>query len=131
MSAGGGPVRVLDASALLALLQDEPGAEVVESALEFAVISAVNWSEVARKSFEKGVEVGGLRNDLSALGLTIAPFATEDAESAAALRESTARLGLSLADRACLALAGRLRAEAFTTDRAWREVGSVPVRVIR
>ena len=83
MSAGGDLACVLDASALLALLQDEPGAEIVEPALETATISAVNWSEVAQKSFERGVEIRGLRNDLNALGLTIVPFATEDAESAA------------------------------------------------
>lgn len=122
---------MLDASALLALLQDEPGAEVVEPRLDASIISAVNWSEVAQKSLDRGVEVGGLREDLGALGLEIVPFTTDDAEATAALRGSTAHLGLSLADRACLALAGRLRTEAFTTDRSWSGVGSIPVRVIR
>lgn len=130
MSAGGYSC-VLDASALLALLQGEPGSEVVESLLETAVVSSVNWSEVAQKSLAQGVEVAGLREDLTALGLTLASFTTRDAESAASLRERTKDLGLSLADRACLALAGRLGAEALTTDRAWAEVSSVPVRVIR
>ena len=131
MSAARSPGCVLDASALLALLQDEPGAEAVEPGLDSSIISAVNWSEVAQKSTDRGVEVGGLREDLGALGLEIVPFTTGDAEAAAALREPTAHLGLSLADRACLALAGRLQTEAVTTDQTWSGVGSIPVRVIR
>lgn len=127
----GGYSCVLDASALLALLQDEPGSEVVEPLLETAVVSSVNWSEVAQKSLERGVEVAGLRQDLTALGLTQAPFTNRDAEDTASLREGTKDLGLSLADRACLALAGRLGTEALTTDRVWTRVTSVPVRVIR
>lgn len=131
MSAGSGYSCVLDASAMLAMLQDEPGSEVVEPLLETAVVSSVNWSEVAQKSLERGVEVAGLREDLTALGLTLAPFTTRDAEDAASLRGLTAGLGLSLADRACLALATRLGTEALTTDRVWAAVASVPVRVIR
>ena len=127
----GGYSCVLDASALLALLQDEPGSEVIEPLLETAVVSSVNWSEVAQKSLERGVEVAGLRQDLTALGLTLAPFTNRDAEDTASLREGTKDLGLSLADRACLALAGRLGTEALTTDRVWTRVTSVPVRVIR
>ncbi len=131
MSAGNGYSCVLDASALLALLQDEPGSEIVEPLLEGAVVSSVNWSEVAQKSLERGVEAGDLREDLTALGLTLVPFTTRDAEDAASLRGLTKDLGLSLADRACLALAGRLGAEVLTTDRTWDAVESVPVRVIR
>ena len=127
------PSCVLDASALLALLHDEPGAEKVEPLLEGALISSVNWSEVAHKSLDRGVDLDGLRNDLEALGLTITPFVVEDAEAAAALRGQTAGLGLSLADRACLALAGRLEAPALTTDRAWAEleIEAVAVRLLR
>lgn len=127
----GGYSCVLDASALLALLQDEPGSEVVEPLLETAVVSSVNWSEVAQKSLERGVEIRGLREDLMALGLTLAPFTARDAEEAAWLGGRTKDLGLSLADRACLALAGRLETEALTTDRTWPRVPSIPVRVIR
>jgi PIN domain nuclease of toxin-antitoxin system len=131
LSAGGGYSCVLDASALLALLQGQPGSEVVEPLLETAVVSSVNWSEVAQKSLAQGVEVAGLREDLTALGLTLASFTARDAEDAASLRESTKNLGLSLADRACLALAGRLETEALTTDWAWSGVASVSVRIIR
>ena len=124
---------VLDASALLALLQQEPGAETVETLLEEAVISSVNWSEVVQKSLDRGVELDNLREDLKALGLAIAPFDVEDAEIAAALRRGTAELGLSLADRACLALASRLSIPALTTDSAWAELQleAVFVRLIR
>ncbi len=131
MSAGVGYSCVLDASALLALMQGEQGSEVVEPLLETAVVSSVNWSEVAQKSLERGIEVAGLRQDLVALGLTLAPFTTRDAEDTASLRGHTKDLGLSLADRACLALAGRLGTEALTTDQAWAGVTSVSVRVIR
>ena len=92
---------VLDASALLALLQKEPGTETVETLLEEAAISSVNWSEVVQKSLDRGVELGSLREDLEALGLSIAPFDVEEAEIAAALRRGTAEFGLSLAHRPC------------------------------
>lgn len=100
---------VLDASALLALLHEEPGADIVEPLLEEAVISSVNWSEVVQKSLSRDVELDGLREDLEALGLVIAPFTVEDAEASALLHGETAEVGLSLADRACLALSASSR----------------------
>lgn len=127
------PSCVLDASALLALLQGESRAEVMKQLLEDAVLSSVNWSEVAQKSLDRGVELYGLRGDLEALGLTAAPFTAEEAEAAARLRNSTSSLALSLADRACLALSRKLEVAVLTTDRAWSELGmeTAPVRVIR
>ena len=127
------PSCVLDASALLALLQGEPGADVVKPLLEGAIVSSVNWPEVAQKSLDRGVELDGLRGDLEALGLTIAPFTAEEAEATARLRSSTSALGLSLADRACLSLACELGVPVFTMDRAWSGLGveTAPVRVIR
>ncbi len=125
---------VLDASALLALLHEEPGGDEVEPLLEGAAISSVNWSEVAQKSLSRGVGTEGLREDLEALGLTIHPFGANDAESVAALWEQTRGRGLSLADRACLALAGKLSVQALTTDRVWKELDigdAISVRVIR
>ncbi len=103
----------------MALLHEEPGADIVEPLLEEAVISSVNWSEVIQKSLACGVELEGLREDLEALGLAIAPFAVEDAEASALLHGETAGFGLSLADRACLALFRKLRLPALTTDQAW------------
>lgn len=124
---------VLDASALLAVLQGEPGADVVEPVLEKAFISSVNWSEVAQKSLVHGVEIDGLREGLEALGLTIVPFHAEAAESTARLRASTSRYGFSLADRACLALSREMGVPSLTTDAAWAalEVPELLVRVIR
>lgn len=123
---------VLDASALLAMLHDEAGGEKVEPLLAAAVISSVNWSEVVQKSIARDVWDESLRADLEALGLSILPFTREDAEGAARLWHRTRARGLSIGDRACLALGFRLGLPVITTDRAWK--GAVPgldVRVVR
>lgn len=131
MSGPSGPC-VLDASALLALLHAEPGAAVVEGAVEEAAISAVSWSEVQQRRVVHGVEETGLRADVEGLGLTIEPFTAEDAEQAAELWAATRSLGLSLAARACLALTLRLGRTALTADRAWLELDvGVDVQSIR
>lgn len=117
---GQGPV--LDASALLAMLHAEPGAERVEAVVDGAAMSAVNWSEVCQQSLARGIDLSGLRADVEALGLDILGFTAGDAERAAELWPVTRRLGLSLGDRACLALASRLGAQALTADRSWLEL---------
>lgn len=123
---------VLDASALLALLRSEPGAEAVEQLLDRAAISTVNWAEVSQRWLAHGVDVTDLRVDVEALGLRIVPFSVEDAENAAALWSSTRAMGLSLGDRACLGLARRLDVPAFTADRAWLGADlDVEIRPIR
>jgi PIN domain nuclease of toxin-antitoxin system len=119
---------VLDASALLAYLSQEPGAEGVDSWLGAAVLSSVNWAEVLQKSLSAGVEVAGLREDLQALGLIVEPFLAEDADTAARLWPRTRVQGLSLADRACLSLALRLELPVLTCDRAWAELG-LPLQI--
>ncbi len=119
---------VLDASALLAMLQGEQGGEMVEAILEHAVISAVNWSEVVQKSASRGVPIEGLRDDLRALGMAVLPFDPQDGEAAAELWPTTRSKGLSLGDRACLALAHRLDVPALTADRVWAEL-DLPVKV--
>ena len=123
---------VLDASALLAFLQGEPGGRYVEARLEQASVSSVNWSEVLQRSLSQGVSVHGLREDLQALGLDILPYTVEDAEASAGFWPITQPFGLSLGDRACLALATRLGLPAVTADQAWTrlEVG-VDVLLIR
>lgn len=74
----------------------------------------------------------GLREDIEAFGVTIVPFTVTDAETAASLWEETASAGLSLADRACLALAMRLSTTALTADRSWREtISGIEIRTIR
>lgn len=123
---------VIDASALLAMLHGEAGAETVEFALEGGAISSVNWSEVHQHSLARGVALDDLRGELEALGLEIMPFTVEDAEHAAALWRPTRHLGLSLGDRACLALALRLGRGALTADRAWVDLDlGVAVEAIR
>ena len=123
---------VLDASALLAMLQEEPGGDVVQELLETAAISSVNWSEVMQKALERQMEVEELRHDLEALGLDILPFTSVLAETTAQLRSATRQAGLSLGDRACLALAAVLGLPAITTDRIWPDLGlPLKIRVVR
>ena len=113
---------VLDASALLAYLQDEPGGGRVKAMLGQAVLSTVNWAEVIGKARDKEIDVEGLKEDLESLGLRIEPFSAAQAEVAGRLKEATRRLGLSLGDRACLAL-GHDRGEAvYTADAAWQRL---------
>ena len=89
---------VLDASALLAYLHDEPGAEKVEAVLGDSLISTVNWSEVVQKSLSRGVDTDGLHEDTETLGVIIEAFTLEDAEGAAKLWPISRTMGLSLAD---------------------------------
>ncbi|MCY4350611.1 MAG: type II toxin-antitoxin system VapC family toxin [Thiotrichales bacterium] len=123
---------VLDASALLAYLQSEPGGERVREVLARSVMSSVNWSEVIGKARDDGVDTRGLREDLASLGLAIEPFSAEQAEIAGRIRERTRAFGLSLGDRACLAL-GSDRGEAvYTADRAWLQPAlGIEVEAIR
>ncbi len=111
---------MLDSSAVLALLYSEPGADRVAEAMSVgAVLSAVNLAEVATKLVDKGMSPGQVEQTVRELTIEIAPFDRELAIHTGLLRRATARAGLSLGDRACLALAERLRAPALTTDRAW------------
>lgn len=123
---------VLDASALLAMLQEEPGGGLVQELLETAAISSVNWSEVTQKALERQADVEGLRHELEALGLEIVPFTAVLAEATAQLRSGTRQAGLSLGDRACLALAAVLGLPAVTADRIWPDLGlPLKIRVVR
>jgi PIN domain nuclease of toxin-antitoxin system len=122
----------LDASALLALILNEPGAEAARRAVPDGAVSAVTWTEVVQRLTQLGQEASWHRWRLQATGLDIVPFDTEDAHATAALRPPTRALGLSLADRACLALAGRLRVPAYTADRRWADLNlGVDIVVIR
>ena len=126
------PACVLDASALLALLKRESGADSVAPLLERSVISSVNWTEVLQRAIAGGMEVGDVRQNLQFLGLRIRPFTAEDAEPTARLWHTTRQAGLSLGDRACLSLARELGLPAVTADRAWATLGlEVEVRLIR
>jgi PIN domain nuclease of toxin-antitoxin system len=113
---------VLDASALLAYLQVEPGSDRVRSILDGAVMSTVNWAEVIQKVAAAGVETAGLRRDIEILGLGIVAFTAYQAEVAGTLSSQTRKLGLCLADRACLALGLDRGEPVYTTDRAWKRL---------
>ena len=113
---------MLDASALLAWLHQEPGGEKVEPLLGRSIVSAVNLSETLQKGLSRGADVAGLREDLEALGLKVVNFTAEDAEMAAELWAATRHLGLSLGDRSCLATAKRLKVPAVTADRDWTKI---------
>lgn len=119
---------VLDASALLSFLQDEPGGDQVEAILSEAVISSVNWAEVVQKSVASGVPVDGMREDLEALGVKILPFTVEEAEISGQLWLQTRQTGLSLGDRACLSLGIRLQAPVLTADQIWTTL-KLPITV--
>ncbi len=124
--------RVVDASALLAMLHGEPGADNVAEAVERGAISTVNWSEVYQRSLVRGVDVAGLRSEVEALGLEIVAFTVDDAEQAAEFSPPTRHRGLSLGDRACLALARRLELPALTADRSWLDLDlDVQIEAIR
>jgi PIN domain nuclease of toxin-antitoxin system len=117
---------VLDASAVLALLHEEPGADEVEGSLEDALMSAVNLSEVIQKAEQHGVNTEGLEYDLEALGIEFRAFDMATARPAAELW--TEGSGLSLGDRACLALAHITGAIAVTADGRWNAV-ELPVEI--
>jgi ribonuclease VapC len=127
------PAFLLDASALLAYLQKEPGFEAVREALrEGAGIGAVNLAEVVGKLKTKGKDPDRILRRLLAMGLEVPPFTLEEALEAGALDPLTRPLGLSLGDRACLAAGKARRLPVLTTDRGW--LGVVPgveVRMVR
>lgn len=114
---------VLDASAVIALAHGEPGADAVEPLVEGSCISSVNWSEVARTCIAVGRDPDALRGLLADAGCETLDFTVDDATAAARLWSATRGAGLSLADRACLALAARLGVPAVTADRAWATLG--------
>ena len=122
---------VLDSSALLALLWNEPGADHVSATLPGALLSSVNLAEVLTKLCERGLSGSEGRELAESLGVVVVDFDADQAEATAALRESTRGLGLSLGDRACLALARRQNCLALTADSAWLKAQGFEVRFIR
>lgn len=121
---------VLDASAVLALLNNERGADVVQSALTDSIcfMSVVNWSEVARKLVTRSLAVEPVAQTLVGLGLEFKEFDYNQAVAAARLDAPA----ISLGDRACLALAQSLGVVALTADQIWQTFAlGIPVQLIR
>ncbi|NCN71596.1 MAG: type II toxin-antitoxin system VapC family toxin [Rhodoferax sp.] len=119
-------VTLLDASAVLAFLQGEPGEEVVREALQSANcrVSAANQTEVISKALDRGGDTATIGRMLEALNYTIIDVLAADGAQAGWLRSATRQLGLSLGDRLCLAAAQRLNAKVLTADRPWLTLGS-------
>jgi ribonuclease VapC len=120
---------VLDASVLLAIIYKEKGWEKMNSdLLARAAVSTVNLAEVQGKLMTDGWTSEEAWEDATSPIGEVCPFTTVQAKTAGSLIVQTRVLGLSLGDRACLALALELKAPVYTADRAWKSL-SLPVRV--
>jgi PIN domain nuclease of toxin-antitoxin system len=122
---------VLDASALLAYLFRESGHQIVEQYIEDACISTVNLSEVAGRFIRDGVDVKPLLQHLEKTSIAFIPFNQEHALHAAELIPLTKPYGLSLGDRACLALATVRNLAVLTADNVWAEIEGINIEVIQ
>jgi PIN domain nuclease of toxin-antitoxin system len=124
---------ILDASALLALIKNESGADKVEPLLGFIVMSSVNVSEAAAILLGSEMSSQEVQDCLLPLISVIVPFDEEQAFQAADLKKKPKRQGLSLGDRACIALGIKMQFPIYTADRIWQEVqlDTVEIKLIR
>ena len=123
---------VLDSSAVLAFLRREPGEEVVRAVMARSLLCAVNLTEVLSKLIERGAPSADALRITRRLPYQVVEYDEELASSAGVLWERTRSAGLSLGDRACLALAARERLPAVTTDQQWVGIDlGVEVRLVR
>ncbi|WP_182278230.1 type II toxin-antitoxin system VapC family toxin [Granulicella sp. 5B5] len=110
---------VLDTSAIVALLDEEPGADLVRSVIFNAAISAVTLAEAYSILSKRGQDGIAALSEIRFAIEHVIPFTEDQAETAGALRGPTKHAGLSLGDRACIALAIALGVELYTADRIW------------
>jgi PIN domain nuclease of toxin-antitoxin system len=124
---------VLDASAMLAYIQEERGAEnLSKEILDHAVASTVNLAEAQSKLVKKGRDPEEAWEEILSLVIAEEPFTSEQAKIAGDLITMTEKYGLSLGDRSCLALAIALNAPVYTTEQLWKNLKvGVPIHVIR
>jgi ribonuclease VapC len=124
---------VLDASAVLAIVNAEPGADVVRASLAGAIMSTVNYSEVLKKTVEHGGTSEAAAAFVRGLSITLIPFDEALAAMTADLYPQAKQHGLSLADRACLALGIQRGATVLTADGKWKRLSlsSIKVKLIR
>lgn len=125
-------IAVLDASALLAVLFGEPGRELVEETRGRALMSAVNMAETYAKLSDRGTDDEEIRTTLESIPVKVIDFDDSQAIATGDLRKMTRKFGLSLGDRACLALAIREKAIVLTADRSWSNLDlGIEIKVIR
>lgn len=129
-------VIVLDASAIIAFLQGEPGEETVRQALHsgHCVVSAANQAEVIAKSLDRGADPEAVKMILAELAYTVVDIKADDGAQAGWMRPQTRTIGLSLGDRLCLAVAQRLKAPVLTADRPWLSMAQplgIDIRCVR
>jgi ribonuclease VapC len=123
---------VLDSSAVLAVIWNEPGSDMVLDHVDGAVISAVNYAEVLTKISDRGVDGKRASALLASLAIETIAFDKAQAETSGQIRSQTRHLCLSLGDRACIALAMTKGWPVLTADKAWAELTlSVQVLLVR
>ena len=121
---------VLDASALVAFLRGEPGADKVAALLTRSCMSAVNLAETISKMIERGLAIEDVSYQIERLRVEVVPFDGGHAKVTASLWKATRTVGASLGDRACLALALQRSLPALTAERDWDKCG-VNVEIVR
>lgn len=125
-------MRVLDASALLALILDEPGADTVAGILSGALVSVLTIAEVLSAAARWGTDPASVLKQMERSSIEIVPLTLEQTLLAAQLLVPTRHLGLSLGDRCCLALAIQTQLPVYTADRVWAKLDlSIPIHLVR
>ena len=122
---------VLDSSAILALMFLEPGKERVEEIIDHSVVGRINVTEILTKLIERGSALDEAVENFNELGIPVIELDETQSKRIAELRPLTKHLGLSLGDRACLALSIQSNAIATTADRNWSELDFCEIETIR